>query len=139
MKRLSIILFVGLIGVSVLALYTPSALSEGPSSLSAHFDSMWQNNVSSAVSGLSPASLLLVGGNFEKYDVYKYGFNRSLPPDLNTYYDLYGIPIDDLLKKWLKYGGYIGSPLGRSKRDLYDTCLLYARYTYQCQNGEQTP
>ena len=137
MKRLSIILFVGLIGAASLGFYPRYALSEEPGSLSAHFNSTRQNNMSLTVSDPNPASLLLVGGNFEKYDIYKYGFNRSLPSDLHTYYDLYGIPIDDLLKKWLKYGGYIGSPLGRSKRDLYNTCLLYARYTYECQNGEQ--
>jgi len=132
-----VVLSVSLVAIAGLALYMRPALSEEPLGLPAHFNLTRQNEVSTMAPGLSPASLLLVGGNFEKYDIYKYGFNRSLPSDLHTYYDLYGIPIDDLLKEWLKYGGYIGSPLGRSKRDLYNTCLLYARYTYECQNGEQ--
>jgi len=134
MKRLSIILFVGLIGVSGLALYMGSAPSQEPGVLSTHFDSALRNKTAAMVP--DPASLLLVGDNSETYHLYKYKLDR-LPSDLQTYYDLYGIPIYDLYKEWLKYGGYIGSPLGRSKRDLYNTCLLYARYTYECQNGEQ--
>lgn len=135
MKRLSIILFVGLVGLSCLALYVRSAPSQEPESLSKRFDSIVRNEKATVVRGT--ASLLLVGDNFENYDINKYGSNGSLPSDLQTYYDLYGIPIYELYKSWLKYGGYIGFPLGRSKRDLYRTCLQYAEYTYECQNGQQ--
>jgi hypothetical protein len=80
----------------------------------------------------------LVGdSSASEYDTYKYRFPRKALYDFQAYYGLYGIPIDDLYKAWLKYGGYIGSPLGRSNEDLYNTCLLHARYTYECQNGGQ--
>ena len=136
MKRLLIILFVGLIGVSGVGFYVRPALSQEPGSLSAHLDSTRKINMSYMVPGLSPASLLLVGDNSENYDLYKYQSNGSPPSELHTYYDLYGIPVYELYKRWLKYGGYIGSPLDRSKQDLYRDCLIYSRYSYECQKGE---
>lgn len=135
MKRLSIILFVGLVGLSGLALCVRPAPSQEPESLSKRFDSIVRNEKATMVPG--PASLLLVGDNFENYDINKYGSNGSLPSDFQTYYDLYGIPIYQLYKHWLKYGGYIGSPLDRSKQELYRDCLMHSRYTYECQNGQQ--
>jgi hypothetical protein len=134
MKRSLSILFVGLVGVSVLA-YTPFALSEEPTGLPAHFNLARQNEAPAMV--LGPASLLLVGDSLEKYDIYKYGLAPSIPSGLQSYYGLYEIPRVDWWKYWLKYGGYVGDPLDHSKRNLYDRCLLFSRYTYECQNGAQ--
>ena len=135
MKHTSILLSVSLVAIAGLALYMHSALSEKSDSPLARFDSMLQNKMATMVPG--SASLLLVGDNFENYDLYKYNSNRSLSYDLQTYYGLYGIPIYDLYREWLKYGGYIGSPLDRSKRELYKDCLIHSRYTYECQKGQQ--
>jgi hypothetical protein len=135
MRHLSIILFVGLIAVSSLALYMLFVPSQEPADFSTHFDSVLRNQTATMVPG--SASFLLVGDNFENYDIYKYNSNRSPSSDLQTYYDLYGIPIYELYKNWLRYGGYIGSPLYRSKRELYNDCLMRSRYTYECQRGEQ--
>lgn len=134
MRHLSIILFVGLIAVSSLALYMRFVPSQEAGALSTHFDSVLRNQTGTMVPG--SASLLLVADNFENYDIYKYNSNRSPSSDLQTYYDLYGIPIYELYKNWLKYGGYIGSPLYRSKGELYRDCLMHSRYTYECQKGE---
>jgi hypothetical protein len=135
MKRMLIVLFVGLITAAGLSFYMHSALSQESDSPSGRFDSMRQSEVSTMVPG--SGSFLLVADNFENYDIYKYNSNRSPSYDLQTYYDLYGIPIYELYKNWLKYGGYIGSPLNRSKRELYNDCLMHSRYTYECQRGEQ--
>jgi hypothetical protein len=133
MKRVLITLFVGLIAVSGLGFYLRPAPSGEPGSLSGHFDSLVGNEPTTTDQG--SVSLLLVGDISENYDLYKYGFTGSLPSELQTYYDLYGIPVYELYKRWLKYGGYIGSPLDRSKQDLYRDCLIYSRYTYECQKG----
>ncbi len=132
MRHLSIILFVGLITAAGLAFFMRPTTSEESYSRIAHFDSIRQNKVSSIVPG---PELLLVGDNLENYDIYKYQ-NRSLSSDFQTYYDLYGLPLYELYKEWLKYGGYIGSPLSRSRRELYRDCLIHSRYTYECQKGE---
>jgi hypothetical protein len=86
-----------------------------------------------------PGSLVLVQDTFNsKYGPYHYRLNQSgLPSDLRNYYGLYELPSYDVLREYLKRGGYIGSELFRSKRELYNECLIYSRYTYECQNGQQ--
>ncbi len=136
MKHTSIVLSVCLVALAGLALYMYSATSEESEGLLTHLDSMLKNKMASMLP--DPGSLLLVqDASNSKYGPYNDPYARTVPSNWQAYYSLYGLPIYDLYREYLKHGGYIGSPLFRSRQELYRTCLLHARYTYECQNGEQ--
>jgi hypothetical protein len=84
-------------------------------------------------------SLLLVQDRFDSnYGPYDDFLKQpGLPSDWRNDYGIYALPSYDVLREYFKRGGYIGSALFRSKRELYKECLIYSRYTYECQNGQQ--
>ncbi len=137
MKAKLIGLSLGLIAVVGLGFYISSALSKESVAILAASNSMPVNQI--ADMGPTSAPFVLVQNWYDA----KYGASYdtldkpALPPNLGSYYGLYGLPSYDLLREYLKKGGYIGSPLGRSKKELYNDCLMYSTYTYQCQNGSQ--
>ncbi len=136
MKHTSIVLSVSLVALAGLALYMYSATSEESDGLLTRLDSVVKNKMASMLP--DPESLLLVQDfSNSKYGPYNDPYVRSVPSNWQEYYSLYGLSIYDLYREYLKHGGYIGSPLFRSRRELYRTCLQYARYTYECQNGAQ--
>ena len=136
MKYRSIILSVGLIAAVGLGFYVNSSSSQ-ESGMSAQVDTIVENKIGSMLP--DPGSLLLVQDTFNsKYGPYHYRLDQpGLPSDLRNYYGIYALPSYDVFREYLKRGGYIGSELFRSKRELYNECLIYSRYTYECQNGQQ--
>jgi hypothetical protein len=136
MKYKSIILAVGLITAVGLGFYANSSSAQA-SGMSTQVNTIVENKVGSMLP--DAGSLLLVQDRFDsKYGPYHHRFNQpGLPSDLRSYYGIYALPSYDVLREYLKRGGYIGSELFRSKRELYNECLIYSRYTYECQNGHQ--
>ena len=136
MKYKSIILSVGLIAAVGLGFYVNSSSTQ-ESGMPAEVNTIVENKIGSMLP--DTGSLLLVQDTFNsKYGPYHYGFNQpGLPSDWRNYYGIYALPSYDVLREYLKRGGYIGSELFRSKRELYNECLIYSRYTYECQNGQQ--
>ena len=136
MKYRSIILSVGLIAAIGLGFYVNSGSGQ-ESGMPAEVNTIVENRIGSMLP--EPGSLLLVQDTFtSKYGPYHYRSDQpGLPSDWRNYYGIYELPRYDVLREYLKRGGYIGSELFRSKRELYNECLIYSRYTYECQNGQQ--
>ena len=131
------ILSVGLIAAVGLGFYVYASPSKQPVVNLTNSNSITRNQIGSML--LNPGPFLLVQDTFSsKYGPYHYRFNQpGLPSDWRNYYGIYALPSYDVLREYLKRGGYIGSELFRSKRELYNECLIYSRYTYECQNGQQ--
>ena len=136
MKYNSIILIVGLIAAVGLGFYVSSG-SPQESGMPAKVDTMIENRIGNMLP--NTGSLLLVQDRYDsKYGPYNDISNKpSLPSDWRDYYGIYALPSYDVLREYFKRGGYIGSELFRSKSELYKECLIYSRYTYECQNGQQ--
>jgi hypothetical protein len=136
MKYKSIMLLAGLITAAGLGFYVNSGSAQ-ESGMSAEVNSIVENKIGSMLP--DPGSLLLVQDRYNsKYGPYHDRLNQpGLPSDLGSYYGIYGLPSYDVFREYLKRGGYIGSELFRDKRELYNKCLIYSRYTYECQNGQQ--
>jgi hypothetical protein len=130
MKYNSIILIVGLIAAVGLGFYVSSG-SPQESGMPAKVNTMIENRIGDMLP--NTGSLLLVQ---DRYDS-NYGPYHELPSDWRNEYGIYALPSYDVLREYFKRGGYIGSELFRSKRELYKECLIYSRYTYECQIGQQ--
>ncbi len=133
MNRTMFVLLVTLIAAAGLEFFICSANSEEPGARLSNYSSIATDE------SRTVGRFLLVQDRYNsKYGPYHDRLNTpTLPPEFENFSSIYGIPSYDLLKEYLKYGGYIGDPLFRSKQELYNTCLLHSRYTYECQNGEQ--
>jgi len=134
MKPELIVLSVGVIALLCLGFYMSVISKEQVETSAVSHSPLIQ------IKGMHPASVpfvLIEDRSIEKYGPYYDLRGSGFRQHLGSYFGLYALPSYDFLREYLEKGGYIGSPLDRSRRELYNDCLIYSRYTYECQNGAQ--
>ena len=86
--------------------------------------------------GSEQASVLLVldttYGVYGPYSAESLG--SQVPSDVRAYINLYGLPRYEYIRDFLEHGAMGGSPLYHSDPQLYRSCLLWSRYSHECQD-----
>ena len=132
MKRASIVLSTGvMVAVSILCIHFASPQAAWSSS-----DFQFLSDGNMPTTGAEDASVLLVldttYGVYGPYSAESLG--SQVPADVRAYINLYGLPRYEYIRDFLEHGAMGGSPLYHSDPQLYRSCLLWSRYSHECQD-----